>query len=391
MTARKNLILLPLTGFLLIFFALPMAWFLSYSVRDAEVAAALPATISTLGSWKKGEPLPDAVFPALAADLQGAADKGTMANAARRLNYDLTGVRSVLSKASRQVRKAAPGTAFDAAYFSAINPLLASPDFFAVVKRASGPVSDQYLLNAFDLQRSLDGNIERVPETSRVYLEVLERTLVISGTVTIVCLLLGFPIAVLLATSSERVTDIVLALVMLPFWTSLLVRTTAWIVLLQKNGIVNEALVAVGLISEPLSMIFNRTGVIVAMTHVLLPFMILPLYSVLKGIPPGYMRAAASLGARPVTAFRKVYLPLAMPGVAAGSIMVFILSVGYYVTPALVGGPSDQMLSAFIANYTTGTGNWGMASALGVILLVVVILLYMLAQRLSGGKAISLG
>jgi putative spermidine/putrescine transport system permease protein len=119
--------------------------------------------------------------------------------------------------------------------------------------------------------------------------------------------------------------------------------------------------------------------------------MILPLYSTLKAIPPGYMRAAASLGARPLTAFFRVYLPLAVPGIAAGCIMVFILSVGYYVTPALVGGPADQMLSAFVANYTTGTGNWGLASALGLILLVVTAALYLLAQRLSGGRAISLG
>jgi putative spermidine/putrescine transport system permease protein len=280
---------------------------------------------------------------------------------------------------------------FDEAFFRSVDPILTSPEFFAVMKRAGAAVSDHYLLAAFDLQKAPDGKIVAVPEESRLYIAVLLRTLQISALVMGACLVLGFPVAVLLATSSEKVADAILILVMLPFWTSLLVRTTAWIVLLQKEGIINSALLSLGLISEPLTMIFNRMGVVIAMTHVLLPFMILPLYSTLKAIPPGYMRAAASLGARPLTAFFRVYLPLAVPGIAAGCIMVFILSVGYYVTPALVGGPADQMLSAFVANYTTGTGNWGLASALGLILLVVTAALYLLAQRLSGGRAISLG
>ncbi|MFM7335237.1 MAG: ABC transporter permease [Tabrizicola sp.] len=385
------MLLIPLTGFLLVFFVVPMAWFLSFAVRETEVPRALPKSLEVLADWTTGQPVPEAVYPALAADMIVAADSGTMADAARRINYELAGTRSALSKASRQVRRADPAAVFDEAFFRAIDPLLTSPEFFAVVKRAGATVSDHYLLAAVDLQRTTDGAIVAVPEESRLYIAVLLRTLHISVLVTLTCLVLGFPVAVLLTTSSERTADAILILVMLPFWTSLLVRTTAWIVLLQKEGIINSALLSLGLISEPLTMIFNRMGVVIAMTHVLLPFMILPLFSTLKAIPPGYMRAAASLGARPMTAFFRIYLPLAMPGIAAGCIMVFILSVGYYVTPALVGGPADQMLSAFVANYTTGTGNWGLASALGLILLVVTAALYLLAQRLSGGRAISLG
>ena len=158
-------------------------------------------------------------------------------------------------------------------------------------------------------------------------------------------------------------------LVLLPFWTSLLVRTCAWIVLLQSKGVVNDSLLWLGIIDEPLPLIYNRFGVCVAMTHILLPFMILPLYSVMKAISPAYMRAAASLGAPPLTAFLRVYLPQTLPGIGAGCLLVFILALGYYITPALVGGAADQMISYFIALYTTETVNWGMASALGAMLL----------------------
>ncbi len=388
---RKNLLLLPLAGFLLVFFIVPMAWFLSFSVRQNEVAIALPATLAALATWNIGDLIPQQAYPSLAQDLATAGQSGVMADAARRMNYEMPGVRSALSRAGRAVRGAPSGTDFDAAFFEAVDPVFTNPAFFAVVQRGGRPLTDHYLLAAVDLQRAPDGSLSQPPIDNRIYLDVLSRTLLIAGTVTLICLVLGFPVAFLLVTASERVADWLVILVMLPFWTSLLVRTTAWIVLLQREGLINSSLRFLGIIDEPLAMIFNRTGVIIAMTHVLLPFMILPLYSILRGIPSGHMRAAASLGARPLTAFRRVYLPLAMPGIAAGSLMVFILSLGYYVTPALVGGPADQMLSAFIANYTTTTGNWGLASALGLLLLVVTLALYFVAQRLSGGRVISLG
>jgi putative spermidine/putrescine transport system permease protein len=179
--------------------------------------------------------------------------------------------------------------------------------------------------------------------------------------------------------------------VLLPFWTSLLVRTSAWVILLQERGPINELLIWLGAISEPLELVFNRTGVYIAMVHVMLPFMVLPLYSVMKTIPKDYTRAALGLGAPPVRAFLRIYLPLTKPGIWSGSLLCFIISIGYYITPALVGGPSDQMISYFIAFYTNATINWGLASALGVILLVCVLLLFGVYSRVAGQDKVALG
>ncbi len=384
-------LLAPLTGFLLVFFVAPLVWLLSLAVRDAEVPRALPRTLGALSAWHPGEPLPVALFPAFAHDIIEARAASTLADAARRLNYEVNGVRSTLMRAAREAESVPVGTAFDAAFFSAIDPTLANPAFFAAVQRARGPVSAYYLLASVDLVRDVHGAVQRAGVSQRIYLDVLLRTLSISASVTLLCLALGFPVALLLTQVRERTADVLMILVLLPFWTSLLVRTAAWVVVLQREGMVNSLLLRLGLISEPLTLIYNRVGVLVAMTHVLLPFMILPLYTVLKGIPPQYMRAAGSLGAPPLVAFLRVYLPLATPGVAAGSLMVFILALGYYITPALVGGGSDQMLSYFVATYTTDTGNWGLAAALGLLMLVTTLALYALAHRLSGGRVMAMG
>lgn len=388
---QRTALLLPLSGFLLVFFVAPLLWLLSLAVHEAEVPRALPRTLTGLQGWQAGQALPAKLFDALAQDLREARAASTLADAARRLNYEVNGVRSTLMRAAREVSTAEAGTVFSPDYFRAIDPALVSPDFFAAVWRARGPMSGYYLLAALDLGRNTEGEIERVGETNRIYLDVLLRTLGISASVTLLCLLLGFPVAMLLTQVSAKTADWLMILVLLPFWTSLLVRTAAWVVVLQREGMVNSLLLRLGLITEPLTLIYNRTGVLIAMTHVLLPFMILPLYSVLKGIPPHYMRAAASLGAPPVLAFFRVYLPMAAPAIAAGSVMVFILAMGYYITPALVGGGSDQMLSYFVATYTTDTGNWGLASALGLMMLVTTLILYGVAHRLSGGRALAMG
>ncbi len=390
-TRHRTALLLPLTGFLLVFFVAPLVWLLSLAVREAEVPLALPRTLSVLQAWQPGQVLPPQVFEGFAKDLRDARAASTLADAARRLNYEVNGVRSTLMRAAREVSSAPADTVFGRDFFVAVDVTLASPEFFAAVQRARGPVSAYYLLAAFDLARNAQGEIERASEANRIYIDVLMRTLGISASVTLMCLLLGFPVALLLTQVSEKTADWLMILVLLPFWTSLLVRTAAWVVVLQKEGMVNSLLMRLGLIAEPLTLIYNRTGVLIAMTHVLLPFMILPLYSVLKGIPPHYMRAAASLGAAPPTAFFRVYLPMAAPAIVAGSLMVFILAMGYYITPALVGGGSDQMLSYFVATYTTDTGNWGLASALGLMMLVTTIILYAVAHRLSGGRALSMG
>ncbi|MDO9286980.1 MAG: ABC transporter permease [Aquabacterium sp.] len=387
----RRFLALPLAGFLLVFFVVPIVWLLSLAVREVEVPRALPRTVVALSGWQAGQPLPAPVFGGFAQDLVEARAASTLADAARRLNYEVNGVRSTLMRAAREVSGAPAGTVFDAAFFQAVDPALASAEFFAAVQRARGPVSAYYLLASVDLTRDVRGQIARAAEGNRIYLEVLGRTLAISLSVTLLCLVMGFPVALLLTQVSQRAADWLLVLVLLPFWTSLLVRTASWVVVLQKEGMVNSLLLKLGLIAEPLTLIYNRTGVLVAMTHVLLPFMILPLYTVLKDIPPQYMRAATSLGAPPATAFVRVFLPLAAPGVAAGSLMVFILALGYYITPALVGGGSDQMLSYFVATYTTDTGNWGLAAALGLLLLGTTAVLYAAAHKLSGGRVMAMG
>jgi len=195
---------------------------------------------------------------------------------------------------------------------------------------------------------------------------------------------LGYPVALVIARQPPQRAAILIFLVLLPFWTSLLVRTVAWVVLLQKEGVLNSMLLSLSIVNEPLKMIYNRFAVYVAMIHVLLPFMVLPLYSVMRSISPTYLRAASSLGATPWTAFRRVYMPQTLPGIAAGCLMVFIQALGYYITPALVGGADDQMISYFIAFYASKTVNWGMAAALSIMLLASTLVLYAVYNRLIG-------
>ncbi|MEZ5862071.1 MAG: ABC transporter permease [Geminicoccaceae bacterium] len=254
-----------------------------------------------------------------------------------------------------------------------------------------GPWTDLYLLQALDLERGADGRIVSVRDDRAVYRSILGRTFLISLVVTLACLVIGYPLAYKLASLPPRIANPLTILVLLPFWTSLLVRSAAWIVVLQREGPINEALLALGIVDAPVQLVFNRIGVYIAMTHVLLPFMVLPLLSVMRSIPPSHMRAALSLGASPLDAFVRVYLPQTRAGIGAGCLLVFILAIGYYITPALVGGAADQMISYFVAFFTIQTVNWGMAAALGSILLAVTLVLYLVYARLVGIDRLKLG
>jgi len=206
---------------------------------------------------------------------------------------------------------------------------------------------------------------------SPVYLKALWNTILISGSVTLLCVLLGYPIAYAMAHAGERLRRLLIFIVLIPFWSSILVRTFAWMVLLQQKGLINRALIEyLGLIETPLTLIYNRTGVLIGMSHILLPFMILPLYSVLSRIEPSLSQAAASLGAPPVRNFARVYLPLSLPGLIAGSVLVFVMGLGYYITPALLGGPGDVMIAQLIEMQIADFGNWGLAGALALVLLL---------------------
>ena len=261
------------------------------------------------------------------------------------------------------------------------------------VRRAGQSVTARHYLHALDLDRGAAEEIVRKPPELRIYLPLLTRTLVVSTSITVLCLLLGYPVAYLIAHAPPTRASLLLLLVLVPFWTSLLVRTTAWIVLLQSRGVVNDILVTLGILGDAgrLQMIYNMTGTLVAMTHVLLPFMVLPLYAVMRNIPVQHMSAAASLGASFPQAFRRVYWPQTLPGVGAGSLLVFILAIGYYITPALVGGRTGQLISNMIAYHMQQSLNWGLAAALGGILLACVVGLYLLYDRIVGVERMRLG
>ncbi|PTW51058.1 ABC transporter permease [Rhodovulum kholense] len=266
------------------------------------------------------------------------------------------------------------------------------PGVWGTIKTFSSAYTPGYFLNAVDLQLTPDG-VAAQPEDRQIYIMLFERTLFMSLMIMGSCVLLGYPIAYLLSNLPLRTSNLLMILVLLPFWTSLLVRTSAWKVLLQQQGVINDILVWLGIVSNSgrLILINNQTGTIIAMTHILLPFMILPLYSVMKTIPPSYVRAAKSLGATNWTAFWRVYFPQSVPGIGAGCILVFILAIGYYITPELVGGTSGTFISNRIAYHISSSLNWGLAAALGSILLAVVLILYWAYDKLVGIDNVSLG
>jgi putative spermidine/putrescine transport system permease protein len=248
-----------------------------------------------------------------------------------------------------------------------------------------------YLLTALDLQQTPDGAIMRGDPDESIFISLLTRTLWISALVTLGTVVLGFPVAYATAIAPPTAARIMLLLVLLPLWTSLLVRTTAWVVLLQTDGVINDVIMWTGLSAHRLQLIFSRFGTVTAMVHIQLPFTILPIYSVMRGIPATQMRAARSLGAPALSAFWRVYAPQTIPGVVAGGLITFILSLGYYITPALVGGPTDQMISNFISTYINRDLNWGLASALGVVLLAVTLAIYGAFLRVVGPERIRFG
>jgi putative spermidine/putrescine transport system permease protein len=374
----------PLVAFITAVFVVPIAIVLFYAVNNPEIRNALPLTVAELQGWSGADMPPASAPSALAGDLRVESAGDKIAEAGRRLNYEISGYRSLLLKTARALRALPPGGHETIETLATIDPRWGQPEYWAAIKRASSPFTFRYLLAALDLRWDAKGGLQVAADGERVFLAALGRTLWISFVVTSTCLLIGYPIANAIAALPSRFSAILLCCVLLPFWTSLLVRTSAWIVILQKAGIINTALMRAGFISNPLDLMFNRTGLYITMVHILLPFMVLPLLSVMKGIPQTYLKASASLGAPPLTGFLKVYLPLTMPGIGAGCLLTFIVASGYYITPTLVGGPADQMLSYFIAFYANTTINWGMSSALALILLLCIMVLYAAVGRVIG-------
>ena len=388
---RALALVAPLLIFIGVTFVAPLATMLTRSVHDPVVADALPETLALLEAWDGEGIPPEPVYATAAREMERAAAERTLGQVAGRINRVQGGLRSVITNTGRELSDIEQGPWREA--MAAVDPAWADPAIWHAIRTTGERFTSRHYLNAVDLQRLPDGSVASQPEERRIYLRLFWRTLMVSGVITLLCLLLGYPIAHLIANSPARRANLLLVLVLVPFWTSLLVRTTAWIVLLQTQGVLNDLLVAVGLVSDDgrLAMVYNMTGTIVAMTHVLLPFMVLPLYSVMRGIPRDHMNAAASLGATSRQAFLRVYWPQSLPGVGAGSLLVFILAIGYYITPALVGGSDGQLISNMIAYHMQTSLNWGLAAALGGVLLAGVLALYALYDRLVGVERMGLG
>lgn len=386
---RATLLVLPLFLFLVITFVLPIGTLLLNAAYDPGLSLLMPRTRVAIEGWD-GRDLPvEEVYGAFAADLRAAHETRNTGLVGKRLNYEIGGIRSIVIKTGRELGKLQAGPWKEA--LTAINPIWGKRETWATIKRSVAPVTPFYLLAAADLRLDVNGQVVPAPADQSIFVNVFVRTLWISSLVTILTLLMGYPIAYLLASLPPRISNLLMILVLLPFWTSLLVRTTAWVVLLQTNGVLNDIALWLGVLDERIQLIFNRGGTVVAMTHIQLPFTVLPIYSVMKTISPTHMRAARSLGAGPFYAFWRVYFPQTMPGVAAGCLLTFILALGYYITPALVGGPNDQMVSYFVAHYTNRELNWGMASALGTVLLAVTMVLFLVYNRLIGIDRMKLG
>ncbi|MGY4167688.1 ABC transporter permease [Bradyrhizobium sp. USDA 4529] len=382
-------LVLPLLLFIVVAFILPIGRMMFNAIDDDTLLVLMPRTMAALSTWN-GKDLPDeSVYTALVGDLKQASTEKKAGAIAKRMNYELPGVRIEVMSSARKASTLSAGP-YKAALID-INPLWGRHDVWNLLKRGTSPYTAYYLLRSLDLQYGPNSQIIGSPPDNAIFRDAFLRTLGISITVTATTLLLGFPVAYLLATLPVRSSNMLIILVVLPFWTSVLVRTTAWVVLLQRNGLVNETLMSLHIISQPLELIFNRVGTIIAMTHIQLPFTILPIYSVMKTISPSYVRAARSLGAGPFHAFWKVYFPQTLSGIAVGCLLTFILCLGYYITPALVGGPTDQMVGYFVAYYTNEELNWGMASALGAILLIATLLLYHVFNKLLGVERVKLG
>ncbi len=384
---RAFALIAPLAVFLLVIFVIPISALLYRAVDNPEVIERLPRTLAVLENWD-GRDTPGATaYAALMSDLlQAKADSGT-GSLARRLNYEISGYRSLIFKTVRRLPFDDANTLGEdqvKARFLQLDPRWGEVRYWQAIANNGKPYSAYYLLAALDLKQETDGSIARVPPSTSAFLEIFGRTFLISAVVTVATLLLGFPLAYWISTLSKRRANLVMICILIPFWTSILVRIAAWVVLLQRQGLVNKTLMGAGLTDAPVDLLFNRLGVYIAMTHILLPFMILPIYSVMQSIPPTYQRAAVSLGSHPFAAFWRVYVPQTYPGIGAGTLLVFIIAVGYYITPALLGGAGDQMISYYVAYFTNQTINWGMASALGFILLVGTLILYSLYRRLSG-------
>jgi len=380
----------PLLALIISAFVLPILFMLSAAVYDDSYSSLMPESTTAMQEWDGESPITEAMAAAMVSDLIRARENKDIGKVANRVNREYSGATSLFKSTSRSAKK------FEPPYLEA---LLAKDkdwndmELWQGIKIASNTYTLGYIANAIDMRAMATGGFEPQDELRQIHITLFIRTIEISFIVTVACLLLGYPVAYLMANLPLRTSNLLLILVLMPFWTSLLVRTTAWIAMLQGQGVMNDLFVAFGVANDEdrFSLIYNKTGTLIAMTHIMLPFMIMPLYSVMKTISPAYVRAAKSMGATNWTAFWKVYFPQSVPGIGAGSLLVFILAIGYYITPALVGGQDGQMISNIIDFHMRKSLNWNLAAALGFVLLVFVLFFFWIYDRVVGIDNMKLG
>ena len=393
---RKNkikafLLVSPLLLYLLITYIFPIGDMFLRSIDDKLVTKMLPKTFVAMEQWDGNELPEEEVFEAFYLDYRILVKEKTFGKLATQLNYEKNGFKSILKKLARKQKKFEEGNYKE--QIMKVHKRWANVEYWRAIKRRAPNYTYSKYLKGVDMYEDENGKIVQVEESRRVHKKLWMRTLEIAFFVTVFCFLMAYPIAHLLATLPMKYSNLLMICVLLPFWTSLLVRTASWMILLQQQGIVNDFFVWIGLVADESrpEMMYNKTGTYVAMTQILLPFMVLPLYSVMKTISPSLMRAGKSLGGTPFVAFWKIYFPLTIPGIGAGCLLVFILAIGYYITPALVGGASGTLISNQIAYHMKSTLDWSFASAMGLMLLTGVLVVYWIYNKLVGIDNIKLG
>jgi putative spermidine/putrescine transport system permease protein len=387
---RALFLVLPLALFITVTFVIPIISMLTRSVDDKQINTVIPKTFEIYKQWDQKELPSEEMYATIFNEIM-TAEKWQIGKASTRMNYSKSGWKSLIKKSKRKFKKIEEGPYKE--QMIAIDKKWADMEYWKAIGQMVDPITFGYYLNAVDLKYDSNKKIVRQPEKRRIYNYTWYKTIKISVLVTLFCLILGYPIAHLLATLPLKLSNLLMIFVLLPFWTSLLVRTVSWIVILMQNGIFNNILVWAGIVSDDnrIQLIYNETGTLIAMTQILLPFMVLPLYSVMKTIPPSYMRAALNLGAQPMHAFYRIYMPQTVPGISAGGLLVFVLAIGYFITPELVGGSDGQLIGHWIAYHLKSSLNWGLCSALGTILLVAMLVLYWVYNKIVGIENIKLG
>ena len=388
---KAFLLVAPLLLFLLITYIFPIGEMFSRSIDDKMITNMLPKTFKAMESWDGQELPPEEVFESFLFDYQVLIDAQTQGKLTQRLNKEKNGFNSILKKLKRKMNKFEDGNYKEQVL--SVHKRFKDVSYWRAIKRTAPPYSVAKYLKAVDMIEDENGKYVQVEEKRRIYKKLWIRTFEVAFFVTIFCFLMGYPIAHLLATIPMKYSNLLMICVLLPFWTSLLVRTASWMILLQQQGLVNDFFVLIGLVADnnrP-EMMYNKVGTYVAMSQILLPFMVLPLYSVMKTVSPSMMRAGKSLGGTPFVSFWKIYFPLTISGIGAGSLLVFILAVGYYITPELVGGASGKLISNQIAYHMKQTLDWSFASAMGLMLLCGVMAIYWVYNKLVGIDNIKLG